>query len=87
MGNIVREPMKDTEAITLYKNMRETLVYLTNLDTNDTLDLMLMKLTKQMNGTEYSFRNLNTLCWAIGSISSTLVCSVSMMSCVTVCYR
>lgn len=27
----------------------------------------------QADSSEYSFHNLNTLCWAIGSISSTLV--------------
>lgn len=50
-GNIVRETMKDTDAITLYKNMREVLVYLTNLHTDDTLDLMIMKLSKQARAT------------------------------------
>jgi hypothetical protein len=31
-GEVVREFMKDTDAINLYKTMRETLVYLTHLD-------------------------------------------------------
>ena len=30
-GEIVREELKDTDAITLYKTMRECLVYLTHL--------------------------------------------------------
>jgi hypothetical protein len=30
-GEIVRESMKDTEGITLYKNMRECLIYLAHL--------------------------------------------------------
>ena len=30
------------------------------------------KLQKQVNGTEWSWKNLNTLCWAIGSISGAL---------------
>ena len=30
-GEVVREFMKDTDAISLYKTMRETLVYLTHL--------------------------------------------------------
>lgn len=40
-GQIVRETLKDTDSVTLYKNMRECLIYLTNLDTNDTRDIML----------------------------------------------
>ena len=31
-GEVVREFMTDTDSINLYKNMRETLVYLTHLD-------------------------------------------------------
>lgn len=34
---------------------------------------MLSKLTAQVNGTEWSWNNLNTLCWAIGSISGAMV--------------
>ncbi len=47
-GEIVREALKDTDSITLYKNMRECLIYLTNLDTQDTQEIMLAKLSKQV---------------------------------------
>ena len=33
---------------------------------------MTEKLHNQVNGTEWSWRNLNTLCWAIGSISGAM---------------
>lgn len=72
-GEVVREFMKDTNAINLYKTMRETLVFLTHLDYADTERIMTEKLINQMNGTEFSWRNLNTLCWAIGSISGAFV--------------
>lgn len=68
-GEVVREFMKDTDAINLYKNMRETLVFLTHLDYVDTERIMASKLLNQVNGSEFSWKNLNTLCWAIGSIS------------------
>lgn len=68
-GEVVREFMKDTNAINLYKNMRETLVFLTHLDYADTERIMTEKLNNQVNGSEFSWKNLNTLCWAIGSIS------------------
>ncbi len=71
-GEIVRETTKDTDAITLYKTMRETLVFLTHLDTTNTEEIMLAKLSRQINNTEWSFQNLNTLCWAIGSISGAM---------------
>nr|NVI73656.1 embargoed [Cucujiformia] len=71
-GEVVREFMKDTDSINLYKNMRETLVYLTHLDYADTERLMTEKLQNQVNGSEWSWKNLNTLCWAIGSISGAM---------------
>jgi exportin-1 len=75
-GEIVRETMRDTDSINLYKSMRECLVYLTNLDPLDTQQQMLGKLALQTDGSEFSWNNLNTLCWAIGSISG----AMSMMS-------
>ncbi|XP_043930618.1 exportin-1-like isoform X2 [Protopterus annectens] len=71
-GEVVREFMKDTDAATLYQTMKETLVYMTHLEYTDTERLMTEKLHKQVNGTEWSWKNLNTLCWAIGSISEAL---------------
>ncbi|RUS73600.1 hypothetical protein EGW08_018643, partial [Elysia chlorotica] len=59
-GEVVREFMKDTDSINLYKNMRETLVYLTHLDYTDTENIMTEKLHNQVNGTEWSWKNLNT---------------------------
>lgn len=71
-GEVVREFMKDTDSITLYRNMRETLVYLTHLDYADTERIMTNKLANQVNNTEWSWKSLNTLCWAIGSISGAM---------------
>nr|SZF06510.1 Exportin-1 [Psoroptes ovis] len=72
-GEVVREFMKDTDSIQLYNNMRETLVYLTHLNSNDTETIMNEKLKKQVDGSEWSWKNLNTLCWAIGSISGAML--------------
>ncbi|CAJ0961986.1 unnamed protein product, partial [Mesorhabditis belari] len=71
-GEVVRELVKDTDSITLYRNMRETLVYLTHLDNKDTELKMTEKLQTQVSGNEFSWKNLNTLCWAVGSISGTM---------------
>lgn len=48
-GEVVREFMKDTNSINLYKNMRETLVYLTHLDYFDTERIMTEKLNNQVS--------------------------------------
>jgi exportin-1 len=71
-GEIVRETMKDTDMINIYKSMREALIFLTHLDPEDTQNIMLKKLSLQMDGSEWSWNNLNTLCWAIGSISGAM---------------
>ncbi|KAJ3492099.1 hypothetical protein NLI96_g245 [Meripilus lineatus] len=71
-GEIVREFMKESDTIVLYKSMRELLVYLTHLDVNDTETILTEKLAKQVDGSEWSWQNLNTLCWAIGSISGAM---------------
>lgn len=60
------------DTVVLYKSMREVLVYLTHLDVVDTETIMTDKLARQMDGSEWSWGNLNTLCWAIGSISGAM---------------
>ena len=71
-GEIVREFVKESDTIQLYKTTRECLVYLTHLDVVDTEQIMSDKLAKQVDGTEWSWANCNTLCWAIGSISGAM---------------
>ena len=71
-GDIVREQTKDTEVIAQYKSMRETLVYLTHLNYEDTETLMLFKLEAQVEGGHFTWNGLNTLCWAVGSISGAM---------------
>lgn len=71
-GEIVREFVRESDTIQLYKSMREVLVYLTHLDVIDTEQIMNEKLAKQIDESEWSWHNINTLCWAIGSISGTM---------------
>ena len=47
-GEIVREVLKESDTIMLYKSMREVLVYLTHLDVNDTEEIMTAKLSRQV---------------------------------------
>ena len=71
-GEIVREFVKESDTIQLYKSTRECLVYLTHLDVTDTEQIMSDKLARQVDGSEWSWANCNTLCWAIGSISGAM---------------
>lgn len=71
-GEIVREFVKESDTIQLYKSMREVLVYLTHLNVVDTEQIMNEKLARQIDESEWSWHNINTLCWAIGSISGTM---------------
>ena len=71
-GEVVREIVKESDTVQLYKTIRECLVYLTHLDVNDTETILTEKLAKQVDGSEWSWQNLNTLCWAIGSISGAM---------------
>jgi exportin-1 len=71
-GEIVREFIKETDTITLYKSIREVLVYLTHLDQENTEHIMSEKLARQVDRSEWSWNNLNKLCWAVGSISGAM---------------
>ena len=54
--------MKESDTIVLYKSMHELLMYLTHLDVTDTENILTEKLAKQLDGSEWSWNNLNTLC-------------------------
>ena len=71
-GEIVREFVKESDTIQLYKSEREVLVYLTHLNVIDTEEIMISKFARQIDGSEWSWHNINTLSWAIGSISGTM---------------
>jgi exportin-1 len=69
-GEAVEEHFDDTETITIYETMRETLIYLTNIDT-PAMDRVIQQRLDKLTGdkTFFTFDKLNKLCWALGSIS------------------
>lgn len=71
-GELRRERMSDVEELQLYNLMRQTLVFLTNLDPKDTRNIMVDLMKRQVDHSEWSWHNCNTLCWAVGSISMAL---------------
>jgi len=70
-GEVVRD-FKDSDSSDLYRSMRETLVYLTHLDSRATERIMVRKLLDQAKESEWSLKNLSVLCWAIGSVSGAM---------------
>lgn len=48
-GEIVREFVKESDTIVLYKSMKQVLVYLTHLSVEDTETIMTEKLNRQVN--------------------------------------
>ncbi|KAE9406580.1 Crm1-F1 [Gymnopus androsaceus JB14] len=71
-GEVVREHLQEVDSIALYKMMRELMLYLTHLDVADMETILTEKMEAQIDGAEWSWQNLNTLCWAIGSISGAM---------------
>ncbi len=71
-GHIVRETLQDSEVSALYVVVKATLVFMTHIDPEDTQTMMFDMLSKQMDGSQWSWKALNTLCWSIGSISGAM---------------
>jgi len=71
-GELIREVMKESDTRALYLSLQECLKALTKLDVIDTEVIMTEKLARQVDGSEWSWSNLNTLCWAVGSIAGTM---------------
>ena len=69
-GEAVEEVFDDTETITIYETMRETLIYLTNIDT-PAMDRVIQQRLEKLTGDKqfFTFNRLNNLCWPLGSIS------------------
>ena len=71
-NEVVRTRMRDTANDLIYTTGRKTLVYLTHLDPKNTEEIMIEKLSKQVDDSEWDWNVLNTLCWSIGSISGAM---------------
>lgn len=73
-GEAVEEVFDDTETISVYETMRETLVYLTNVDKQGVDRVIQQRLDRVTQDKQFfSFDRLNKLCWALGSISGCML--------------
>ena len=68
-GEIEEEYIEDSEQNNLYERLRETLIYVTNIDTQSMSHIMQAKLDVIKNSNDSRLDSLNKLCWALGSIS------------------
>lgn len=71
-GDIVREYVKESDVLAIYAVMRETLVFLTHLDSEDTKRIMLGRLSEQFSANGWNRNELNRICWSVGSISGSM---------------
>ncbi len=68
-GEVEEEHIEDSEQNNLYDRLRETLIYVTNIDTHEMSMIMQARLDSIKNDKEPRLDHLNKLCWALGSIS------------------
>lgn len=71
-GELRREHMADVEELHLYTLMREALFLLARFDPMDTLKIMVNLMQRQLDRSEWSWHNCNTLSWAVGAISEAM---------------
>ncbi|KAH0477674.1 MAG: hypothetical protein KVP17_001730 [Porospora cf. gigantea B] len=78
-GTVDKEHLPDTDEISLYEVMRESIVYLTNLNPEHMSDVLNQLLRHIIDGLqqgghqkEWNPTILNRVCWSVGSISGSL---------------
>ncbi|CCW62774.1 unnamed protein product [Phytomonas sp. EM1] len=71
-GELRRERIADVEEVEQYHLMSQTLILYTNLDSKDTRDILVNLMKRQLDRSEWSWHNCNTLSWALGSIAGVL---------------
>ncbi|KAI9216075.1 CRM1 C terminal-domain-containing protein [Blastocladiella britannica] len=71
-GVVVRVTLKDQDMLVIYNLLKKVLVFLTHLDPYNMQEIMIGKLARQIDNSEWSWVNLNKLCWAIGSVSGAM---------------
>ena len=69
-GQISSENIFDTDASEIYKKSKKLFLFLADLNKESTQEIILEKLIQQFNPKNWNYIVLNSVCWAIGSISS-----------------
>ncbi len=71
-GNLVMDPIINTIYQTLHETMRDSLIYLTNLDPLATEKIIIDLLQSQTIEANWNPSLLNSLCWSIGCITGAM---------------
>ena len=74
-GEMIKEKTRNSLTLALHNVMKDTMIYLTNLDPDDTVkafDEYIDKLKSNMGNNEERVRRINSLCWSAGAISGAL---------------
>ena len=71
-GRAIKVIIENTENNSLFETMKDLMINLSRLNWENTKYVIEERMEKIMEGSEFSYENLNCLCWAAGSISGTL---------------
>ncbi len=71
-GSAIKVVIENTENNSLFETMKDLMISLSKLNWENTRYVIEERMEKIMDGSEFSYENLNCLCWAAGSISGTL---------------
>ena len=67
-----KETQRFAQSTQLYNTIKETLRNYAKVSWEYFKEILKHKLNSQFDGTEWSYENLNSLCWAVGTLSDTL---------------
>ncbi|CAD2214341.1 exportin-1 [Angomonas deanei] len=71
-GQVYRERVQDVEEVQMFELMQRTMITYTLLNVTDTRQIIISLLSRQLDGSEFTFDNINSLSWAAGSIGDVL---------------
>ena len=67
-----KETQRHAQSTQLYQTLRVVFRNYAGLDWSTLKEILKFKLNKQFDGTEWSFNNMNSLCWAVGTLAGAL---------------
>ncbi|KAF1743558.1 hypothetical protein MXB_3077 [Myxobolus squamalis] len=71
-GEVVRQFMRDTDSINLYVACKDTLSNLTYLNPEEMKSIIFERLDSEMSAPIFCWNRLNSIGWAVGSISGSM---------------
>ena len=72
MSNNKKVVIENTENNNLFETMKDLMINLTKINWENTKFIIEERMDKIMDGSVFSYENINCLCWCCGSISGNL---------------